>query len=92
MAHSVMDALKLAESSGENEAFLCGGNAIYRAALDESDRFYLTRVHGKFQVDTSFPEFDLSPWEEISADFYPADEKNPYPFTFFIYERRSLDA
>jgi dihydrofolate reductase len=89
VTHSVSEALELAESRGESEAFICGGNEIYREGLKSSNKFYLTRVHGKFQVDTSFPNFDLFAWEEISADFYPADSKNSHPFTFSIYKRRS---
>jgi dihydrofolate reductase len=88
VVHSVNEALELAESRGESEVFVCGGNQIYRAALEETDRLYLTRVHDGFQVDTSFPEFDLSLWEEVSADFHPADDKNPFSFTLFVYKRR----
>jgi dihydrofolate reductase len=89
IAHSVREALDLAERRGENEVFICGGTQIYHETLQEADRLYLTRVHSKFQIDASFPVFDLSQWEEISIDFHPADVENPHPFTFFIYERRS---
>ena len=89
IAHAVKEALELAASRGENETFICGGTQIYREVLEETDRLYLTRIHAKFQVDTFFPNLDLSSWREISAEFRPSDEKNPYAFTFFIYERRS---
>ena len=92
VAHSIGEALDLAEKQGEDEAFICGGTEIYRESLRETDYLYLTRVHAQFQVDTSFPEFDLLNWEEISAEFHPADKENQHPFTFFIYERRSRDA
>lgn len=87
VAHAVADAFERAATAGEQEVFICGGQQIYRAALKETDRLYLTRVHAEFQVDTTFPDFDVSLWQEISRDFHPADEKNPDPFTFFIYER-----
>jgi len=89
VVHSVREALDLAEGKGENEAFICGGTEIYRESIRETDCLYLTRVHANFQVDTFFPVFDVSQWEKISADFHPADEENPHPFTFFIYKRRS---
>ncbi len=89
VVYSVAAALKMAEASGECEVFICGGNEIYREALKDTEWLYLTRIHAKFQVDTSFPNFDESLWVEKSADFHPSDEKNPHPFTFFIYERRS---
>ena len=92
IAHSIASALELAESQGESETFICGGHSIYRDALKDTDRLYLTRIHAEFQVDTTFPNLDLSLWKVISADFHPSNEKNAHPFTFFIYERRSKDA
>ena len=89
IAHSLEAALTLAQAGGENEVFICGGSGIYREALQTSDRLYLTRVHAEFQVDTFFPEFDLSLWTQTSSDFYPADEKNPHAFTITIYERKN---
>ena len=89
VTYSVRDGFALAEANRESEVFICGGNEIYRNALKDTDRLYLTRVHAEFQVDTTFPDLDLSMWAEISADLHPSDEKNPYPFTFFVYERRS---
>ena len=89
IAHSLEGAFEQAKIQGESESFICGGHSIYREALQTADHLYLTRIHAKFQVDTSFPDFDESLWVEKSADFHPSDEKNPHPFTFFIYERRS---
>ncbi|HBX68442.1 MAG TPA: dihydrofolate reductase [Chloroflexi bacterium] len=89
VTHSVSEALALAESRGENEVFICGGSEIYRETLQEAGRLYLTRVHAEFQIDTSFPNFDVSLWREVAAEFHPADEKNPHPFTFYILERKS---
>jgi len=87
IAHSIADAIDLSKGRGENEVFVCGGSAIYRETLGFADRLYLTRVHAKFQTDISFPDFDVSLWIEVSAEYHASDEKNPYPFTFYIYER-----
>ena len=92
VTHSIKDAFELAEADNQSEVFICGGYEIYKEALKDTDRLYLTRIHAEFQVDTTFPDLDLSLWKEISADFHPSDEKNAHPFTFFIYERRSKDA
>lgn len=92
VTHSVPEALNLAESRGESEVFVCGGKSIYRESLPEADRLYLTRIHAEFQTDISFPDFDVSLWQEIATDFHPIDEKNPYPFTLFIYERKKPNA
>jgi len=88
IAHSITDALDLAKAQGENEVFICGGNVIYQETLGVADRLYLTRIHAKFQTDIFFSEFDVSLWQEISTENHPSDEKNPYPFTFHVYDRR----
>jgi dihydrofolate reductase len=88
VADSVATALVLAEANGESEAFIGGGTGIYREALPATDRLYLSRIHAEFQVDTYFPEFDMLNWTQISERHHPADEKNPHPFTFYIYERK----
>ncbi|HIE57037.1 MAG TPA: dihydrofolate reductase, partial [Anaerolineales bacterium] len=51
-------------------------------------QLYFTRVHAEFQVDTHFPKVDLRHWDLKSAVFHPPDERNPYPFTFFVYNRK----
>ena len=76
VAHSVTEALEIARNNGEDEIFICGGSEIYREAFKETDRMYLTRIHAEFQVDSSFPNFDLSVWEQTFTDYHPADEKN----------------
>lgn len=88
VSHSVSEALRLAETRGESEVFICGGETIYRKSIPGANRLYITRIHAKFQTDTFFPDFDVSLWQEIDTDFSPVDEKNPYPFTFSIYERK----
>ena len=91
MTHSVPAALALAKAEGEREAFIFGGNEIYREGLQFTDRIYLTHIQAEFEVDTFFPEFDRSLWTESHSDFYPSDEENLYPFSFTIYDRRTQD-
>ncbi len=88
IAHSIAEAVDFAETRNEEEVFFCGGKAIYREALGIADRLYLTRIHAKFQTDISFPDFDVSLWKEIFVEPYSADEQNPHPFTYYIYERK----
>jgi dihydrofolate reductase len=89
VAHSLGGAIQLANTANADEVFVCGGQSIYREALEEAERLYLTRIHADYQTDISFPACDQTAWEEISSEFHPSDEKNPSPFTFFIYDRRS---
>jgi len=71
----------------EPEAFIIGGESIYREAMDIAQKIYLTRVHGTFQGDTYFPEIDSAKWKEIRREHHPQDVKHSHAFTFLEYER-----
>ncbi|HUC31384.1 MAG TPA: dihydrofolate reductase [Candidatus Paceibacterota bacterium] len=83
MARSMEEALKLAGNA--DEAFVIGGEQIYRAALDLAETVYLTKVHGTFDGDAFFPELDEKKWKLIDTEFHAKDEKNPFDYAFLIY-------
>lgn len=89
ITHSVQEAINLARDRGESEVFVCGGAEIYRQSLDFADRMYLTLVDAEVAADTFFPEFDRDRWIEQESFHHPADENNPYPFTFNLMLRKS---
>ncbi len=86
MADSIEEAMNLLKD--EEEAFVIGGGMIYKQFLSHARKIYLTRVEGKFEADTFFPDFNLDLWEEIHRENFPASEKNEYPHTFLIYNRK----
>ena len=85
-ADSIDDALEL--SSNAEKVFVIGGSAIYKQFMDLVETLYITRVHGEFLADTFFPEIDFSNWVEVSREDHKADEKNPYPYSFLVYQRK----
>jgi dihydrofolate reductase len=85
---SLDQAVELARSRGETEAFIVGGAEIYRDALAVVDRIYLTHVNAAVAADTYFPVWDQSQWQLEESASVPADEKNQYPSTFKILSRR----
>ncbi len=69
--------------------FIIGGGEVYKQTLPLVNKLYLTRIHATFDdADTFFPEIYYSEWEEVSREECKADEKNPYDYTFLLYERR----
>ncbi len=85
--YSSLDAA-LIKTINEEEVFIIGGGQIYNQALPLADKLYLTRVHTEFPgADTFFPAINWSEWQETSRETCPADEKNPYSFTFYEFER-----
>ena len=89
VAHSLKEALSLVKD--EKEVFVAGGGEIYALAikLHQARRIYLTRIYAEFEGDAFFPEIDQSRWELIERNDWEPDEKNPYPYSFQIYKRKS---
>ena len=85
-ADSLEDAFYLCEK--EEKIFIVGGAAVYRQSLEIADSLYITWVHHEFSADIYFPEVDFSKWEEVSRQDLPADDKNPYPYSFVHYKRK----
>jgi dihydrofolate reductase len=88
VAHTVEEALDYARRRGEEEVFIVGGGEIYAATLSLTDRVYLTIIDTEVEGDTSYPVLDPQEWEEISRDPRKADDRNPYNYTFYIFERK----
>lgn len=83
---SIDEAIKVAGDS--EEIFVIGGALIYEVMLPVIQRIYLTIVHHVFAGDAFFPEFNKAEWHETQRECYPADEKNLYPYSFIILERK----
>lgn len=70
------------------EVFIIGGGEIYKQFLPYADAMYITKIHNKFDdVDTFFPNYDLTGWRIISQMQFPKNYRNEYPFTFGLYVR-----
>jgi len=88
VVHSPEEAIEVARSSGETEAFVIGGGMIYKTMLPMVDRVYFTRVHVSPEADSFFPPFPTSEWKEVSRTSFPADNENAYAMDFLVFERR----
>jgi dihydrofolate reductase len=86
MAYSIEEALTLCDE--KEESFVIGGGMIYKQFLPHARKLYLTRVHKEFDGDTFFPEINYDEWKEISRERFSGSEKNEYPHSFIIYERK----
>lgn len=80
-------AVAAAEDTGDEEAFVFGGAALYEEAFARADRLYLTRVHAEIDGDVHFPAFDPADWRVTAETRHAADERNEYAFTTRCYER-----
>jgi len=84
---SLDEAIKRVEP--ERRAFVIGGGQLYAAALVQAATVYETLVQGEFEGDTFFPELSKLEWRLVENAFQAADDDNPYPCFFRVYERRA---
>ena len=89
ITHSLADALTLARTRGEQEAFIIGGAEIYAQALPQADRLYLTLVEAEVEADAFFPAWNESEWRVTETSEYGANEKNSFRFTFQTWIRNT---
>ena len=87
VVNSKEDAVNAAK--GNNEIMVIGGAEIYRLFLPIANRLYLTKVHGLFEGDTHFPEFNENEWVEVREKFVEKDNENKYSYTIIVFERKS---
>lgn len=65
VVHSLDDAIKIAKETEEpketketeGEIFIFGGGEIFKEALPQTQRLYLTVVEGDYKADTFFPDY-----------------------------------
>ena len=81
---SIAEALRHTQKAPE--VMIIGGAALYANTLPLAQRIYLTEVHAEFNGDVYFPPYDRAAWRERQRIDHPADELNPYPYSFVLLE------
>lgn len=82
---SLQEALSVVEN--HDETMIIGGGQLFSTALPEADRLYLTLIHGKFEGDVFFPDWNRYKWRETKRESHQADQKNKYAYDFVDLER-----
>ncbi|NJN33940.1 MAG: dihydrofolate reductase [Saprospiraceae bacterium] len=96
-AESLEKALKILRGEGLDEIFILGGSEIFKEAIFLADKIHLTLVHGVFEGDAFFPEFEHlkneahAPLFQLKESrFFPADARNKYGQTLKFYEKNKI--
>ena len=86
--YSFDEAYAAAAETGKDKCFIIGGASVYRAALNDMDRLYITHVHTEVKnADVFFPEIDPEIWERISTSNTHTDPETGFEFEFVVYEK-----
>ncbi|WP_067586156.1 dihydrofolate reductase [Endozoicomonas ascidiicola] len=96
VVHHLQDAISLAEDvaliNGNEEIMVIGGEQIYRQAIAQATRLYLTRVYQSFDGDAFFPEFDQLQWRETSREDIHSDEEESINYSYLVLDRAYQDS
>lgn len=86
------DSLRAAEEWARDrdtgEFFVIGGEQLYRDAMENADRIYLTRVEAEPEGDAFFPAIDEANWKCVQRDRRAVDDRHAFEFSFETWERR----
>lgn len=88
IVHNISAAIEKAKEGDAREIFIIGGGQIFNETMNVVDRIYLTRVHTTLEGDTSYPSLDSAKWKLVKNESHDADEKNNYPYTFEVWEKK----
>ena len=88
-AEVVTDVKEIVEDAKHEDIYVCGGAEVYRLLKDHVELLYCTRIHHTFEGNTYFPtDFPWGDFVKVKSLEGEVDEKNVYPHTFEIYERK----
>jgi len=86
ITNSIDCALEAASYS--DKLLVIGGASLYEHMLPRAKRIYLTVIHHDFPGDTHFPEINKDEWVEHEHTNHPADEKNPFAYSFITLDKK----
>ncbi len=85
---SLKAAFEAAE--GAEKCFVIGGAKLYKTALDEVDRLYVTHVHTNISdADAYFPEINSYIWRVESTSELHTDPETGLSYEFSVYGKVS---
>ena len=69
------------------DAFVIGGESVYRALLDRCDTAYVTKIHSAYPADRFFPDLDALPQWTVAEESQPMEEKG-VTFHYVTYRKQ----
>ena len=82
----VVRSLDEAVAAAEEDAFVIGGETVYRALLARCERVYVTKVFAAADADAFFPDLDAAPGWAVEESG-PVQEENGLRFQYVTYRQ-----
>ena len=83
----VFHTLEAALAAAPADAFVIGGEAVYRATLSLCQTAYVTKIHRAFEADRYFPDLDADPAWQVTATEGPFQHED-LTYSYVTYRRR----
>ncbi len=83
---SLEAAIAVVKPNDSNEVMITGGAQIYAAAMDITDRLYVTEVGLSPEGHAYFPAIDTQVWRAVSREDHQAQDGKP-AYAFVVYDR-----
>ena len=68
------------------DAFVIGGESVYKALLPYCDKAYITKIDRAWPADSFFPDLDADPAWQVTEEWEPL-EHEVLAFRYVTYER-----
>lgn len=78
-----LDSLRAA---APDDAFVIGGESVYRALLPWCRKAYITKIHRAWPADAFFPDLDADPAWNLTEEGEPMEHEG-LSFRYVTYER-----
>ena len=88
LAEALENARRVAVADGATEVMIGGGGEIYREAMPQAERLYVTHVEAAPQGDAYFPDIDPLLWEVEQVLAIERTDRDSAPFSVKVYRRR----
>lgn len=87
IVHTPEEAVRAAGDYPDREAFVIGGESIYRQMAPLCETIYITKVDAGYEADAFFPDLDADPAWEITNES-EIKEYEGINFRFVTYSRK----
>lgn len=67
--HTLKEAIKYCKEKEEiNKVYICGGESVYKKAIEKADKLEITKINEDYEGDSYFPNINYDNWKLVGED------------------------